>query len=221
MRLNHHPKCSGQRLAGRVTSNYGWAVQSGCHWWLAHQCPIRRRSNSGGQATSGTRHLTSHRTHVIATVILIGLLTGCAHSSNPWRDDLPATETATTASVQIARGVIAEGTRPDRGFVQLTITPTSGAVTHGPSYWPDPYEDRGSDDGQFRWTGEDYWAAYYGIGCNLVNTVLMPLSAVLTPPDTVMVSDGVSERQWLGHYRDPERLSDRKTESIAPGPSEL
>ncbi len=155
-----------------------------------------------------------------AAVILIGLVTGCAHSSNPWRDDLPATETATTVSVQVAQAVSAEGTRPDRGFVHLTIAPTSGAVTHGPSYWPDPYEDRGSDDGQFRWTGEDYWAAYYGIGCNMINTVLWPLYAVVTPPDTVMVSDGVSERQWPGWYHDPERLSTRKTESVAPASSE-
>lgn len=183
----------------------------------------RHRKGRSGSA----RHIYSLRSsHVgqspiyVAVIILIGLVTGCAHSSNPWRDDLAARETATTASVQVARAVSAEGTRPDRGFVQLTIAPTSGAVTHGPSYWPDPYEDQGSDDGQFCWTGEDYWAAYYGIACNLVNTVLMPLSAVLTPPGTVMVSDGFSERQSLGQYRDPERLSKRNNESGVPAPSE-
>lgn len=178
--------------------------------------------------SGSARHIYSLRSSDVgqsptycATVILIGLITGCSQSYNPWRDDLPATETATTASVQVARAVSAEGTRPDRGFMHLTIAPASGAVTHGPSYWPDPFEDRGSDDGQFRWTGEDYWAAYYGIGCNMVNTVLMPLSAVLTHPGTVMVSDGVSERHWLGQYRDPQRLSNRKTEPVAPAPSEL
>ncbi len=157
---------------------------------------------------------------VVAVIILIGLVTGCAQWSNPWRDDLPAAETATTASVQIARAVSAEGTRPDRGFVQMTIAPTSGAVTHGPLYWPDPYEDRGSDDGQFCWTGEDYWAAYYGIGCNMVNTVLVPLRIAVTNPGTVMVSDGFSERQSLGQYRDPQRLSKRNNESGAPALSE-
>ncbi len=179
------------------------------------------RSGSARRIYSLRSSDVGQRPTYCAVVILIWFITGCAHSSNPWRDDLPPTNTATTASVQIARGVSAEGTRPDRGFVRLTITPTSGAVTHGPSYWPDPFEYRGSDDGQFRWTGEDYWAAYYGIGCNLVNTVLMPLRAVLTNPSTVMVSDGVSEPQRLGQYRDPKRLSDRMTEPGAPTPSEL
>ncbi len=196
MPQNRHRKRSRGCLAGRNTSNDRRAAQS------------------------GTRHLMSHKTHVVATVILIGLVTGCAHSSNPWRDDLPATATATTASVRAARAVSAEGTRPDRGFVRVAITPTSGAVTHGPSYWPDPYEDRGSDDGQFRWTGEDYWAAYYGIGYNLINTVLLPIRAVVTRPSTVMVSDGVAGRQALGRYQDPERLSNRKTASATSARSQ-
>ena len=157
---------------------------------------------------------------VVAVIILIGLVTGCTQWSNPWRDDSPATATATTASVQVVRAVSAEGMRPNRGFVHAAIAPTSGAVTHGPLYWSDPYEDRISNDVRFCWTGEDYWAAYYGIGCNMVNTILWPVYAVVTPPDTVMVSDGVSERQWPGWNRDSEHLSARQSESVTSAPSD-
>jgi hypothetical protein len=80
-----------------------------------------------------------------------------------------------------------------------------GTVTHGPLFFEDGFEDQGSEDGQFAWTGEDYLQMFYWRGRFLVNALCFPVSAVVTPPWVVMASDGEPSRRIAGLNHDAAR----------------
>jgi hypothetical protein len=112
---------------------------------------------------------------------------------------------ATTASVEGARAVDRAAVIRQRDFGPMEHDADSGTVTHGPLYFEDPFEDNGSEDGQFAWTGEDYLWIFYWRARFLLNGIALPVSALVTPPWTVMASDGVLSRQALGYDHDAER----------------
>jgi hypothetical protein len=134
------------------------------------------------------------------------LLAGCNQLINPWVDDLPATGDITTASVVAARSAQATPTPPLRQPEPMITSAQDGTVSHWPLWWEDPFEDKGSEDGQFAWTWEDYFAFPYGFGRFLLNTMAFPVSATVTPVWTVMGSDGVLSRQALGYDHDAAPL---------------
>ena len=129
-------------------------------------------------------------------------MAGCTEMINPFGDDLPPTEDVTTASVIAAREVQATPTEPVREPEALLASAQDGTVAHWPLWFEDPFEDKGSEDGQFAWTYEDYVAFPYGLGRFLLNTMGFPVSVVVTPVWTVMGSDGVLSRQALGYDHD-------------------
>lgn len=133
-------------------------------------------------------------------------LAGCTELINPFVDDLPPTEDVTTASVVAARAVDAVSSEPVREPVPMIASAQDGTVAHWPLWWEDPFEDKGSEDGQFALTYEDYLALPYGLGRFLLNTMAFPVSAVVTPVWTVMGSDGVLSRQALGYDHDATPL---------------
>jgi hypothetical protein len=130
------------------------------------------------------------------------LAVGCQHMVNPFRDDLPATSDVTTASVAGARAAPSRPTVAPRGYEPQPIEAQNGTVAHWPLWWEDPFEDQGSEDGTFAWTAEDYLCVAYGPARFLLNTMAWPVSAVVTPPWTVMCSDGKLSRQALGYDHD-------------------
>ncbi|MFQ5489188.1 MAG: hypothetical protein ACE5GE_00590 [Phycisphaerae bacterium] len=121
---------------------------------------------------------------------------------NPFQDDLPYTSEVTTASVEGARLAPTLPSLQARHFEPMTLEAQSGTVAHWPLWWEDPFEDKGSDDGQFAFTWEDYFCYLYCPGRNLVNTMFFPLSPLLTPPWTTVCSDGKLSRQGLGYDHD-------------------
>jgi len=125
---------------------------------------------------------------------------------DPFVDEMPATTEVYTASVS---GVEQTDTAPAirvRGFEPAHASAQDGTVSHWPLWWEDPCVDKGSEDGTFAWTWEDYVAFPYGLGRSLVNTMGLPISAAVTPPFTIMGSDGVLSRQALGCDHDATRL---------------
>ncbi len=139
---------------------------------------------------------------IAAVTIALGSM-GCQHTIDPFTDDLPATSEITTTSVEGARAAPQQGrTVPRREFAQTHVEPQGGTVDHWPLWWEDPFEDKGSQDGQFAWTEEDYLAIAYGPGRFLLNTMAFPISAWMTKPGTVMCSDGRISRQGLGYDHD-------------------
>jgi hypothetical protein len=130
---------------------------------------------------------------------------GCSLFVNPFTDELAVRPAVTSPSVEVAWEVRAEQPVLRRPYERFEIATVDGTVTHGPLYFEDPFEDKGSEDGKFAWTGEDYLQMFYWRGRFLVNTVFFPVSAVVTPPWVLMASDGNLSRQALGMDHDAER----------------
>jgi len=84
--------------------------------------------------------------------------------------------------------------------------PISAIVTPPGTWWEDPFEDKGnSAKDRFAWTWEDIVALPYSNGRWLLNTVGWPISAIVTPPGTTMISDGYLSKQALGYDHDATR----------------
>lgn len=127
-----------------------------------------------------------------ALVALATLVSACNQPPwvNPYRDDSIRSEAWTTPSEQ---GVLAAGHEPalrQRDFAESRVPEVAGDVPHFPLWWEDPFEDKGDMDGQFAWTWQDYLAMPYSYARFHLNTIAWPVSAVVTPPGTPMVSDG-------------------------------
>lgn len=155
---------------------------------------------------STIRQISSVRCSLWLGLLAVLVAGGCNEMINPTLDDVPASREVCTASVA---GVRQAGVAPalrTRGLEPAYTFAQDGTVSHWPLWWEDPFVDRGSDDGQFAWTWEDGVAVPYGLGRSLVNTMGWPISAVVTPPLTVMGSDGTVSRQALGYDHDAARL---------------
>jgi len=154
---------------------------------------------------------------LVSTVVL----SGCQLMVDPFRDELEGRQEMTTASVEGVRAAQTTPTVRQRDYATFELRAEDEGVTHGPLYFEDSSEDRGSDDGRFAWTGEDYLHLFYWRGRFLVNTVFFPVSAVATPPWTVMESDGRISRQSLGFEYDATRCAepqvDEPTDAVSTG----
>lgn len=142
-----------------------------------------------------------------ATLVSLTLGTsGCQLLVDPFTDELAGRPPVTTPSVRVANQAHAEESivmqRPSE---PCRVPAKDGTVTHGPLYFEDPFEDKGSEDGKFAFTCEDYLQMVYWRGRFLLNAVLFPVSSIVTPPWVVMASDGRLSRQALGFDHDAER----------------
>ena len=158
------------------------------------------------------------RAVISASVLFV---TGCQLMANPFHDELAGRQEMTTASVEGARAANTTPTVRQRDYATVELRPENMGVTHVPLYFEDPFEDKGSEDGRFAWTGEDYLQMFYWRGRFLLNTVLFPVSAVVTAPWTVMESDGRLSRQALGYDHDAKRWVeppvDDSTDAVSAG----
>jgi hypothetical protein len=143
--------------------------------------------------------------------LLVGLaLWGCAYVPNQFREDGPSvtmrwdTPAATDIKEHYAPAALRE-----RGWARVTVATESGGVAHLPLYFEDPFEDKGhgrTDETDphnvYRGGWEDYVAVPYGFGRFTANWLLLPVSAIVTTPWTIMESDGKLSRQLLGYDHD-------------------
>ena len=150
----------------------------------------RRTMNTrieGGRGNPAFRVLSGL---AVGTAIAVG---GCQQPPgvNPWQDDALSPRTWSTPS---ADGVLSAEHAPairHRSSTPSEAPSVAGEVPHFPLWWEDPFEDKGDGDATFAWTWADYVALPYAPGRFLLNTAAWPVSAVVTPPGTPMVSDGV------------------------------
>ena len=157
-------------------------------------------------------------TSVIAGLFLLG---GCTEYVNPWRDDTVGPEVVTTASVEGTRAHQPESTPESEARVrdreQDVVATQDGTVGHFPLWWEDPFEVAGSEDGQLAWTEEDYFAMPYGLARFIANTMGMPVSAVVYPPEPKRGSDGVLHIGDWNEYHDPDWLPS----GVSPTPVDI
>jgi hypothetical protein len=166
-------------------------------------------------------HQTNSSTRIVLALLMgvcLATVFGCAHTINPFVDDTASLQDATNASERSVREADRAPVIRRREWEQSDTVYASGAVIHWPLWFEDPFEDKGSEDGQFAWTAEDYIAWPYSFGRFLLNTMAWPVSAVVTPPGTPMVSDGRLSRQVLGMDHDAIPLSkvERRTDYVNP-----
>ncbi len=156
-------------------------------------------------------------------VLLVGL-TGCSMSINHFRETGPSAEMAwdspTTADVKTR---FEPGPARHRDWEATTVAAESGIVRHWPLYTEDPFEDKGhgrtdatDPHNVYRYGWEDFVALAYCPARFTLNWLALPVSAVVTPPWTIMESDGFLSRQALGYDHDASRAT---TAEPAPPPA--
>ncbi len=146
---------------------------------------------------------------------LVALVAGCAHVPNQFRETGPAVSAdwdSPSAADILARYAPSEPRRRD--WPVQTVAARSGAIAHWPLYFEDPFEDKGDgrtdetharDVHRLGW--EDYMAFPYCFARFTANWLMLPVSALVTPPWTVMESDGHLSRQLLGYDHDAVPLA--------------
>jgi hypothetical protein len=146
-------------------------------------------------------------------MFLLWTALGCTYIPNYFREDGPSTtsnwDSPTATDVKAHH---APATAQQRGWPVTTAAPENGAVAHLPLYFEDPFEDKGAGrtdathpHNVYRGGWEDYVALAYCPWRFLGNAGLLPVSAVVTMPWTIMESDGELSRQLLGYDHDAAR----------------
>jgi len=161
--------------------------------------------------------LTRFDRRAVAMMLAAMSVAGCHGLINPWSDETVSAQAVTTASVSAARAQITDPDVQLRDFSAVPLHPQDGSVRHFPLWFEDPFEDRGSDDGRFAWTYEDYIAAPYGLARSILNGIAVPISAIVRPPAPLMMSDGLTSRQALGYDHD----ADWRPDGATPVPPDL
>lgn len=125
-------------------------------------------------------------------LVLLALTAGCKNPPmvNAYVDDSIPNQHWTTPSRD---GILASGHEPTnrQRFAEPRPAPhVSYDVPHYPLWWEDPFIAQGDRNDTFAWTWQDYLAMPYGLGRFMLNGLAQPVSVIVTPPGTYMVSDG-------------------------------
>jgi hypothetical protein len=152
--------------------------------------------------------------------ISLPLIAGCAHVNNPWADSGAAINsemtTASTEGYRAGASQVGPTYQGQRQWSRSDICQENGAVSHWPLWFEDPFEDKGNafkpdadrdaPDCEFAMNWVDYLHIAYGPGrMFFVNTVDWPVSAVVTPPGTLMESDGRIDKGLVWYDHDAKR----------------
>lgn len=125
--------------------------------------------------------------------ILTGWLTCCtgcqSYFADPWKVD--PTQVANVDSPSTARLRALEGRRSalQREAPRKRVALASTTVAHAPLYFEDPFEAFCCEDDGYRWTLLDIGATFYSGARWLVNSVAIPVSAVVYPPCSTVETD--------------------------------
>lgn len=152
----------------------------------------------------------SHGLRVVGLGLALVLAAGCSIVPNYYKETGPSVtmpwETPTSVDV---RERFEPAAQRDREWPETHLAAESGVVEHLPLYFEDPFEDKGhgrtdatDPHNVYRLGWEDWVAMPYGLARFTANWLLLPVSAVVTPPWTVMESDGFLSRQLLGYDHD-------------------
>lgn len=153
----------------------------------------------------------------LASAASLLVFAGCHQLNNPWADSSASVDTEmTTASAEGYKGKTEFYVPLHRRGDTMQVCYENGTVTHFPLWFEDPFEDKGNDvtdpadrdapDNHFVVNWVDYLHGVYGPGrFFFVNGVLWPISAVVTPPGTLLESDGHISQGLAGYDHDAAR----------------
>jgi len=142
---------------------------------------------------------------------------------NQWREDGPATTAEwDSPTAKDLRANYAPAAQRHRDWDVATVAEPA-AVTHWPLYFEDPFVDKGHGReglNKYHIGWEDYLAMPYSYSRFTLNWLMLPASAVVTPPWTLLESDGRLSRQILGYDHDATRAGARAAEASPATPGE-
>ncbi|MBK8269313.1 MAG: hypothetical protein IPK83_13810 [Planctomycetes bacterium] len=143
-------------------------------------------------------------------------LAACSHVNDPFKDSSATIDAEmTTASAEGYKGKREFYVPLHRRGDTTQVNYENGSTTHWPLWFEDPFEDKGNDvtdpddrdpiDNRFALTWADFLHMGYGPGRMLLNILGYPFSAAVTPPGTLMESDGRLDKNILGYDHDAKR----------------
>jgi hypothetical protein len=148
---------------------------------------------------------------MVATLAVVG----CAHVNDPYKDSSAAIDTEmTTASAEGFRGKAEFPARHCRNPREETVLAENGAVSHWPLWFEDEGESSTNDfsippymglDNRFAVTWVDYAHILYGPARMSLNLAALPISMAVTPPGTLMESNGWKSKRLVGRVHDAKR----------------
>ena len=140
---------------------------------------------------------------IVLAAAVAGLAAGCGRVNNVFVADSPSVgqplDSLSAAEVREAHDA---APMRERGWAAAQLCSASGTVLHGPLWFEDPFEDKGTGHDGYYVGWEDYVAMPYGLARFTLNWLLAPASMIVTPSWTTMESDGVLSRQLLGYDHD-------------------
>jgi hypothetical protein len=153
----------------------------------------------------------------ICSSLFVILGAGCSPGHDHFREDGPSvTADWDSPTAKDVKARVQPAQASYRNWDVSTTAAENGAVAHGPLYFEDPFEDKGhgrTDETHpldvYRGGWEDYVAFPYCLARYWLNQLLLPASAVVTPPWTLMESDGRLSRQLLGYDHDALPVTQR------------
>lgn len=153
-------------------------------------------------------------TAIVTGTLTVCLLAGCAYGPNWFREDGPSVDMPwDSPSATDIKAKYQPAPQRHRDSQRATLAPSDGAVRHWPLYFEDPFIDKGTgrtDETDPHNVWHAGWEDYVALPCSparyVANLVLLPVSAVVTPPVTVQESDGKLSRQLLGYDHDAESM---------------
>ena len=147
--------------------------------------------------SNGQTLLSNGRAPVLVVAVIAALTTACNKppAVNPWVDDsIPSSHHGTASSDAIRAAHVQPAVRVRDGFPQQPGPQVCYQVPHYPLWFEDSFVDQGDNNDTFAWTWQDYFTMPYGLARHLLNTTALPVSMIVTPPGTPMVSDGIVGR---------------------------
>ncbi|QOJ14945.1 MAG: hypothetical protein HRU75_09940 [Planctomycetia bacterium] len=152
----------------------------------------------------------------------IAAAAGCSHVENQWREDGPSVYAAWESPTEAELRAGGDPAAPRaRDWPALVTHAADGRVSHFPLHFEDPLEDRGvealSSREEYALGWEDLVAAPWSYGRHWLNIAAYPVSLIVTPPWTLMESDGRLSRQALGYDHDATRADPWEARVPPPG----
>ncbi len=182
--------------------------------WAAAAYEMKKRAHRA----AAPRAIQMSPAKFTAALVALTIVAGCAQVNNPWKDSSACIDAEmTTPSAEGHTGRREFGRHKQRNFVAHTVYYENGATTHWPLWWEDPFEDKGNrftptqdedaPDTEFTWNWVDYLHMAYGPARFTVNTLVWPVSAIVTPPGTLMESDGRISKGLVWRDHDATRAA--------------
>ena len=134
-------------------------------------------------------------TRLSLPMALSALIAGCTDARDWWSEEPLGDEYQSVAAKDLYE--TREPAPPrERDNETIEASAESGAIQHWPLWFEDPFVDSGhgrTGDNKYYTGWEDYVALPYGYSRHTLNWLMFPLSAIVTPPWSIMESNGFVE----------------------------